>query len=67
MIPSGLSIQRTLAEELHNLANVPLRQCDLNDVKTFQSALPGYQINIVSKVQRARRRSTCITTIIIMT
>lgn len=49
MIPSGLSIQRTLAEELHNLANVPLRQCDLNDVKTFQSALPGYQINIVSK------------------
>lgn len=76
MIPSGLSIQRTLAEELHNLANVPLRQCDLNDVKTFQSALPGYQINIVSKesfnaivyqVQRPRRRSTCITTIIIMT
>lgn len=49
MISSGLSIQRTLAEELHNLANVPLRQCDLNDVKTFQSALPGYQINIVSK------------------
>lgn len=49
MIPSGLSIQRTLAEELHNIANVPLRQCDLNDVKTFQSALPGYQINIVSK------------------
>lgn len=49
MIPSGLSIQKTLAEELHNLAIVPLRQCDLDDVKTFQSALPGYQINSVSK------------------
>lgn len=45
----GLNIQRTLAEELHNIANVPLRQCDLNDVKTFQSLLPGFQIHIVSK------------------
>lgn len=77
MIPSGLSIQRTLAEELHNLANVPLRQCDLNDVKTFQSALPGYQINIVSKEsfnaivyqgpEAEKNITKSITTIIIMT
>lgn len=45
----GLTLQRTLAEELNNLANVLLRQCDLNDEKTFQSALPGYQIQVVSK------------------
>lgn len=42
---SLLSIQRTVAEELHKVANVPLRQCDLNDVMT----LPGYQIHVVSK------------------
>lgn len=46
---SGLSIQRTLAEELHKIANLPLRQCDLDDVKAFQLALPGYQINVVTK------------------
>lgn len=46
---SGLSIQRTLAKELHKIANVPLRQCDLDDVKAFQSALPWYQILVVSK------------------
>lgn len=46
---SGLSIQKTLAEELHKIANVPLRQCNLDDVKTFQLVLPGYQIHIVSK------------------
>ena len=46
---SGLSRQRTLAKELHKIANVPLRQCDLDDVKAFQSALPGYQINVVTK------------------
>lgn len=28
---------------------MPLRKCDLDDVKTFQLALPGYQIHIVSK------------------
>lgn len=28
---------------------MPLRQCYLDDVKTFQLALPGYQIHIVSK------------------
>lgn len=28
---------------------MPLRQCDLDDVKTFQSTLPGYQIYLVSK------------------
>ncbi|XP_061178357.1 uncharacterized protein LOC133186998 [Saccostrea echinata] len=48
-IRTGLSIQRTLAEDLHKIVNVPLRQCDLDDVKAFQLTLPGYQIHVVSK------------------
>ncbi|XP_062579153.1 uncharacterized protein LOC134241085 [Saccostrea cucullata] len=48
-IRQGRNIQRTLAEELHKLANVPPGQCDLEDVKAFQSVLPGYQIHVLSK------------------
>ena len=43
------ALQGDLAHELHEKANVPLGQCRIEEVKTFQAYLTNYQINIVSK------------------
>lgn len=48
-IRQGQNIQKQLAEELHQLAGVQLRRCDLEDTKKFQSVLRDYQIHVVSK------------------
>ena len=48
-VRKGCGIQKTLAEELHLKANVPLRRCDIEDIKAFQSVLPDYQIHVISK------------------
>jgi hypothetical protein len=37
-------IHEELALELHTKAGVPLHQCGIEDVKTFQRFLVGYQI-----------------------
>jgi hypothetical protein len=41
--------QTTLAQELHESAGVPLGSCGIAEVKKFQAALPGYQLNVISK------------------
>ena len=41
-------IQEELALELHAKAGVPLHQCGIEDVKTFQRFLVGYQIHVIS-------------------
>lgn len=48
-IRHGRGIQKTLAMALHKEAGIPLRKCNLEDVRAFQSVLPGYQIHILSK------------------
>ena len=48
-IRRGYLIQQTLAEALHRQAGVPLSTCGLEEIKLFQSALPGYQILVASK------------------
>jgi hypothetical protein len=35
--------------ELHTKAGVPLHQCGIEDVKTFQRFLVGYQIHVISR------------------
>ena len=42
-------IQEELALELHIKARVPLHQCGIEDVKTFQRFLVGYQIHVISR------------------
>ena len=42
-------MQTRLAQELHETAGVPLGPCGIPEVKKFQAALPGYQLNVVSK------------------
>jgi hypothetical protein len=42
-------IQEELALELHTKAGVPLHQCGIEDVKTFQRFLVGYQIHVISR------------------
>lgn len=48
-IRMGRDIQTRLAEQLHKDANVPLQRCGLEEIKLFQTVLPDYQINVVSK------------------
>ena len=63
-------IQEELALELHTKAGVPLHQCGIEDVKTFQRFLVGYQIHVISReistesftmYPQPRGRSTCTT------
>ena len=42
-------MQSRLARELHESAGVPLGSCGIPAVKKFQTALPGYQLNMISK------------------
>jgi hypothetical protein len=42
-------VQGRLARELHESAGVPLGSCGIAEVKKFQAALPGYQLNVISK------------------
>ena len=42
-------IQEEFALELHTKAGVPLHQCGIEDVKTFQRFLVGYQIHVISR------------------
>ena len=44
----GCDKQRQLAQELHDLADIPIGKCGLNEIKKFQAVLPGYQILVVS-------------------
>jgi hypothetical protein len=46
-IRHGRRIQEELALELHAKAGVPLHQCGIEDVKTFQRFLVGYQIHVI--------------------
>jgi hypothetical protein len=43
------TLQDRLAQELHASAGVPLDPCGIPEVKKFQAALPGYQLNVISK------------------
>ncbi|WAR17772.1 ZN468-like protein, partial [Mya arenaria] len=45
-IRRGYSMQRHLAEQLHQQAGVPLQRCGIDEVKKFQSVLPNYQIHV---------------------
>ncbi|XP_045215064.2 uncharacterized protein LOC123565260 [Mercenaria mercenaria] len=47
-IRQGREIQKQLAERLHKNAGVFLGPCGIDEIKKFQKALCGYQINIVS-------------------
>ena len=42
-------IQEELTLELHTKAGVPLHQCGIEDMKTFQRFLVGYQIHVISR------------------
>ncbi|CAB4017783.1 Hypothetical predicted protein [Paramuricea clavata] len=46
--PRG-TLQTHLAHQLHESAGVPLGSCGIPEVKKFQTALPGYQLNVISK------------------
>ena len=48
IIDSRNHIQLDRALDLHQVANVPLRPCGLNEVKLFQQHLINYQIIVVS-------------------
>ena len=44
----GRPLQQKAAEELHELAGVPLGPCGLSELQKFQDALPNYQIKVLS-------------------
>ncbi|CAG2245162.1 unnamed protein product [Mytilus edulis] len=48
-IRKGRLIQKQLAIELHEKANIPLKACDLEDIKQFQSVMNDCQIHVVSQ------------------
>ena len=48
-IRKGCTIQRSLAEDLHRQAGVPLTKCGIDEVKLFQNVLTGYQILVASE------------------
>ncbi|VDI78916.1 Hypothetical predicted protein [Mytilus galloprovincialis] len=48
-IRQGRNIQGELARKLHNKAGVPFRRCGIEEIKSFQRILDGYQIHVVSK------------------
>ncbi|CAB3992512.1 Hypothetical predicted protein [Paramuricea clavata] len=43
------TLQDRLAQELHESAGVSLGSCGIPEIKKFQAALPGYQLNVISK------------------
>ena len=47
-LKQGYPVQERLAKELHRLAGVPEGPCGLHELDQFQTALPGYQIKVVS-------------------
>ncbi|CAC5375852.1 unnamed protein product [Mytilus coruscus] len=47
-IRKGCKIQQDMAIELHEKANIPLKACDLEDIKQFQRAMNDCQIHVVS-------------------
>ena len=47
-LKQGYPVQERLAKELHRLAGVPEGPCGLLELQTFQTALPGYQIKVMS-------------------
>lgn len=42
-------MQTCLAQELHELSDLPLGPCGIPEVKKFQAVLPGYQLNVILK------------------
>ena len=46
--PRG-TLQGRLAHQLHESAGLPPGSCGIAEVKKFQAALPGYQLNMISK------------------
>jgi hypothetical protein len=42
-------LQARLAHQLHESASVHLWPCGIPEIKKFEAALPGYQLNMVSK------------------
>ena len=42
-------MQARLAHQLHESAGVPLGPCGIPEIKKFEAALPGYQLNVASK------------------
>ncbi|CAC5393604.1 unnamed protein product [Mytilus coruscus] len=48
-IRKGRLIQKQLAIELHDKANIPLKTCNLEDITQFQRAMNAYQIHVVSQ------------------
>ena len=47
-LKDGYPIQERKAQELHRLAGVPEGPCGLSELGQFQTALPGYQIKVMS-------------------
>ena len=43
------TLQSRLTRELHESAGVSLGSCGIPEIKKFQTALPGYQLNVISK------------------
>ncbi|CAC5385638.1 unnamed protein product [Mytilus coruscus] len=71
----GFKIQEQPAAELHILAKVPHRKCEIEKNKQFQTVMPEYQINFVSKEHfngiiykgaETEKKYTCIFTMVIM-
>ena len=47
-LKQGYPVQKRLAKELHRLAGVPEGPCGIRELEHFQTALPGYQIKVMS-------------------
>ena len=47
-IRKGCTVQTKLAEELHKQAGVNQGSCGIEEVKSFQKVLDGYQLHVVS-------------------
>ena len=47
-LKKGCPVQQRKAQELHRDAGVPEGTCGIAQLKTFQAALPGYQLKVVS-------------------
>ena len=47
-LKAGYPVQERKAKELHRLAGVPEGPCGLPELAQFQTALPGYQIKVLS-------------------
>ena len=47
-LKQGRPVQERLVKELHRLAGVPEGPCGIPELQQFQTALPGYQIKVMS-------------------